>query len=76
MGFSILVVDDESSVRNSLSRLLRGSGYAVQVADCAEGALRAARKQRPDFVLLDICLPDTSGLEVLAHASSPPRTDI
>jgi DNA-binding NtrC family response regulator len=67
MGFNILVVDDESTMRKSLARLLRESGYSVRVADCAEGALRAARKQRPDLVLLDICLPDTSGLEVLAQ---------
>ena len=65
MGFSILVVDDEPSIRNSLARLLRGSGYSVHVADCAETALGVARKEDPDLVLLDICLPDTSGLEVL-----------
>ncbi|MHC4695775.1 MAG: sigma-54-dependent transcriptional regulator [Planctomycetota bacterium] len=67
MGFNILVVDDESTMRKSLARLLRGSGYSVQVAGCAEGALRAAREKRPDLVLLDICLPDSSGLEVLAQ---------
>ncbi len=67
MGFNILVVDDESSMRNSLARLLRGSGYSVRVADCAKAALGAARNECPDLVLLDICLPDTSGLEVLAR---------
>ncbi len=67
MGFNILVVDDESTIRKSLARLLGDSGYSVRVADCAQGALRAARKKRPDLVLLDICLPDTSGLEVLAQ---------
>jgi len=67
MGSNILVVDDEASMRNSLARLLRGNGYSVRVADCAQAALGVARKQDPDLVLLDICLPDTSGLEILAR---------
>ncbi|MHC4200032.1 MAG: sigma-54-dependent transcriptional regulator [Planctomycetota bacterium] len=64
---TILVVDDEASMRKSLSRLLAGSGYSVRMADCADTALSEARKKRPDLVLLDICLPDTDGLEVLAR---------
>ena len=67
MGPSILVVDDEASMRKSLSRLLRGNGYSVRMADCAHTALSEARKEHPDLVLLDICLPDTDGLEVLAR---------
>jgi DNA-binding NtrC family response regulator len=64
---SLLVVDDEACMRRSLARLLSGVGYAVRVADCARVALNEARKGTPDLVLLDICLPDTSGLEVLAR---------
>ncbi len=67
MAFDILVVDDEDTTRNSLARLLRGSGYSVRVADCARVALDEARKEHPDLVLLDICLPDSSGLEVLTR---------
>ncbi|MHC4662696.1 MAG: sigma-54-dependent transcriptional regulator [Planctomycetota bacterium] len=65
MGFNILVVDDEASMRNSLARLLTGNGYSVRVADCAQAALGKVHKEHPDLVLLDICLPDTSGLDVL-----------
>ncbi|TET34462.1 MAG: sigma-54-dependent Fis family transcriptional regulator [Planctomycetota bacterium] len=65
MSFNILVVDDEASMRNSLARLLTGNGYSVRVADCARAALGKVRKEHPDLVLLDICLPDTSGLDVL-----------
>ncbi|MHC4250156.1 MAG: sigma-54-dependent transcriptional regulator, partial [Planctomycetota bacterium] len=54
-------------MRRSLARLLSGVGYAVRVADCARVALDEARKGTPDLVLLDICLPDTSGLDVLAR---------
>jgi DNA-binding NtrC family response regulator len=64
---TILVVDDEASMRKSLSRLLKGNGYSVRMADCAHTALSEARKEHPDLVLLDICLPDTDGLEVLAR---------
>jgi len=67
MGFNILVVDDEASMRTSLARLLRGNGYSVRAADCARAALGEARKEQPDLVLLDIYLPDTSGLEVLTQ---------
>ncbi len=65
MGFRILVVDDAASLRRSLARQLTGDGYSVRVADCARAALDEARRESPDLVLLDICLPDTSGLEVL-----------
>lgn len=65
MGFHILVVDDEATIRNSLSRLLVTNGYSVGLADCAQAALSEAKKRRPDLVLLDIRLPDRSGLEVL-----------
>jgi DNA-binding NtrC family response regulator len=61
----ILLVDDERSVRRSLSRLLQRRGYAVRHADCGESALAEVEKRLPDLVLLDICLPDMSGLEVL-----------
>jgi len=67
MASSILVVDDETSLRNSLARVLRGNGYSVRVAGCAEAALGEARKEAPDLVLLDVCLPDASGLEVLTQ---------
>jgi len=52
-------------MRNSLARLLRGSGYSVRVADCAQSALGLAEKRHPDLVLLDVCLPDTNGLDIL-----------
>ncbi len=67
MGFDILVVDDEGTMRNSLTRLLAGDGYSVRQADCARAALGEVRKEHPDLVLLDICLPDTSGFEVLTE---------
>ncbi len=65
---NVLIVDDEATIRKSLARLLTAGGYSVRVADCARAALGEAQKgPPPDLVLLDICLPDTSGIEVLAR---------
>jgi two-component system, NtrC family, response regulator AtoC len=62
---SILIIDDESALVNSLSFALRGEGYdVVGVGTSAEG-LRAAERTTPSLVLLDLRLPDGSGLEVL-----------
>ena len=63
----ILVVDDEIGIRELLSEILSDEGYDVQLAENA-GAARAFRSQaRPDLVLLDMHLPDISGLELLRH---------
>ena len=62
---SILIIDDESALVNSLSFALRGEGYdVVGVGTAAEG-LRAAERTAPSLVILDLRLPDASGIEVL-----------
>ena len=64
---SLLVVDDHESNRDALSRLLRQRGYAVSVvADGAE-ALMLLDQQSFDLVLLDVEMPEMSGLEVLGQ---------
>jgi DNA-binding NarL/FixJ family response regulator len=73
----VLVVDDHPSFRRLASRLLVDGGFAVvgEAADAA-GALREAERLRPDIVLLDIVLPDRSGLAVareLGLSSEAPR---
>lgn len=64
---NVLIVDDEATIRRSLARTLTGSGYSVLLADSAQSALEIAQKQDPDLVLLDVCLPDDNGLEVLTQ---------
>jgi DNA-binding response OmpR family regulator len=61
----VLVVDDHSSFRRLAARLLAEAGFTVvgEAAD-GEGAVREAKRFRPDVVLLDIVLPDRSGLAV------------
>lgn len=61
----ILVVDDEHLIRWSLEQNLKKQGYDVIVAGNGEDALRMAREEQPDLVLLDIQLPGISGIEVL-----------
>ena len=61
----ILVVDDEHLIRWSLEQNLKKQGYDVCTAGNGEDALRLARDEQPDLVLLDIQLPGIGGLEVL-----------
>ena len=60
-----LVVDDHPSFRRMARRLLTAAGYEVvgEAADAA-GAITAVRRCRPAFVLLDVLLPDGSGIDV------------
>lgn len=64
-GQRILLVDDERSVRESLGKLLRAEGYAVDVAENGQVALEQYRRARPDLLLLDIGLPVRDGWSTL-----------
>jgi putative two-component system response regulator len=61
---TVLVVDDEEGIRALFTRLLRNEGYTVTVASDGPGALKAVAAEHPDVVLLDIDIPEISGLEV------------
>jgi len=62
---SILVVDDEPTIADVVSRYLERAGYTARVAEDGPGALRSAGEQRPDLVVLDLMLPGMDGLEVM-----------
>jgi len=62
----ILVVDDEPYISEMLEEYFVGLGYAVSVATTGHEALRLAAASRPDAVLLDMHLPDTTGDQMLA----------
>ncbi len=61
----ILVVDDDVTVRGALIDLLEASGYSVVGVRNADEALDAMRRSSIDLVLTDLCLPGTSGVELL-----------
>jgi DNA-binding NarL/FixJ family response regulator len=73
---TVLVVDDHPSFRSFARRLLDDAGFAVlDEAGDGASALAAVRRLRPDVVLLDVLLPDTTGFEladVLAAEPSRP----
>jgi DNA-binding NarL/FixJ family response regulator len=73
---TILIIDDDPRFRAQATRMLEADGFVVigQAVDGASG-LEAARSLRPDFVLLDIGLPDVEGFAVardLAVDGPPP----
>ncbi len=67
MTHRILVVDDEPDITALVAYHLAKSGYRVSTAATGADALRAAREERPDIVVLDLMLPGLSGYEVLGE---------
>jgi two-component system OmpR family response regulator len=61
----VLVVDDESVLAEMVSMALRYEGWNIATAGDGSSAIASARAQRPDVVVLDVMLPDMSGLDVL-----------
>ena len=77
--FSVLVVDDDPVHRSMISRILHVSGRFAVVAEAADGhaAVHAAERERPDLVLLDVFMPNVSGLEALPRIlHSSPATKV
>lgn len=71
---TILVVEDDRWIRELLVELLQDEGYDVAQAQTGAEALQRAREQRPDLIVLDLRLPDTSGLDVLQALRAEPAT--
>ncbi|WP_305885628.1 response regulator transcription factor [Streptomyces sp. C10-9-1] len=63
----VLVVDDEAALSELLSMALRYEGWEVRSCADGAGAVRTARRFRPDAVVLDVMLPDMDGLAVLGR---------
>jgi signal transduction histidine kinase len=72
---TVLNVDDTAANRYLKSRALRQAGFRVIEAGTGQSALALALEERPDLVLLDIKLPDMSGLEVCRVLKSDPKTE-
>ena len=63
MSASILIVDDEVSILNSLSSILEDEGYDVSVAKSGMEALKHCAMNPPELMMLDIWMPEMDGLE-------------
>ncbi|MDX1521411.1 MAG: PAS domain S-box protein [Anaerolineae bacterium] len=70
---TILVVDDESSLRYTVVRLLRSAGYTVFEADSGQAGLAMAQETTPDLILLDVVMPDLDGLAVCRQLKQMPH---
>jgi two-component system phosphate regulon response regulator PhoB len=74
LSHRILVVDDEPDITALVAYHLAKAGYRVSTAATGGDALRAAREERPDVVVLDLMLPGVAGLDVLAELRARPET--
>ena len=68
----ILVIDDNTDLLESLRRLLLEAGYATEVAATGLAGLNLARQTNPDLILLDVVLPDVSGVEICRQLKTDP----
>ncbi|MCL4530419.1 MAG: response regulator transcription factor [Chloroflexi bacterium] len=64
MSEIVLVVEDEPSLQDTLTYNLKKEGYAVEAVGDGRSALEAARRLKPDLILLDLMLPEIDGFEV------------
>src|ERR1035438_5139196 len=73
---SVLIVDDEAGIRESLEGVLSDEGFSAASVDSGESCLERLKRHSCDVVLLDVWLPGADGLEVLEQIrklESPPE---
>jgi FixJ family two-component response regulator len=61
---AIAIVDDDRSVREALTSLVRSLGYVVMAFECAEDLLKSRRRRRLSCVIADVQMPGMTGLEL------------
>ncbi|MDP6778429.1 MAG: response regulator [Candidatus Latescibacteria bacterium] len=62
---TILIIDDERDVRTPMRQMLEGTGYVVEEASDGDEGIEKCRTNPPDLVIVDIFMPNKSGLEVI-----------
>jgi len=70
----ILIVDDETNIRQLLRQVLENSDYAVDEARDGVEAIKRVKQQRPDLIILDIMMPNVNGFDVATILKSDPET--
>ena len=71
----ILVVDDDSDIRELLSDLLEDRGYEVIQADGGSEGLEKAAQDQPDLIILDVMMPEVDGFAVIKSLKENPETE-
>lgn len=72
---TILIVDDDASIRDAIAEFLASRGYAVRSADCAQACRRELQSARVDLIVLDVMMPGEDGLS-LCRDLAPKGTPI
>jgi CheY-like chemotaxis protein len=73
-GLCILIVEDDADCAESLAMLLRIDGHEVKIAGDGPTAIKMARTNEPDVILLDIGLPGMNGYEIARQLGKPGTT--
>ena len=68
---SILIIDDDENITRTFSRILQKSGYQTDTAQSGAEAVRKSGSKVYDVALIDICLPDMNGLDLLHKLTDP-----
>ncbi|HKP13906.1 MAG TPA: response regulator, partial [Blastocatellia bacterium] len=69
---TILITDDDANTVYAFRHILESEGYSVLSATGGNDCLRIAGEEKPDLILLDVVLPDVSGIEVCRQIKSDP----
>ena len=72
MKSTILIVDDESSARETICAILDGSDYHLELTENGSQAILMAKKTNPDLILLDVMMPEMDGFEVCRQLRADP----
>lgn len=73
-ALKVLVVEDDSLIRQVLRAVLEAENFDILEAADGESALRAAHREHPRIVVLDLMLPDLDGLEIAQRLKQDPAT--
>jgi CheY-like chemotaxis protein len=74
MKKTVLIVDDEQSVVDAVSHLLRAAGFGVRTARDGNAAVEEIKRHAPDLVLSDVGMPQLNGFQMCRQLKSDPQT--
>lgn len=73
MAKKVLIVEDDSTLAGSLSKVLASGGFEVFVSNDGESGFKAAQEKKPDLIILDLVLPKKHGFKVMEDLRSRPE---